>query len=269
MYNIDYFSYHKEPIVKIKTIGIYPLDDEGRAKYYSKDSFNYHYLRQTDPFVFKQILGMGSNNNQNEEKEEESDKIPTIPNIKKEAAITKDKKYEETKTQPNQDFIKNKINCSLKNNTISTNRNTNRLTLNQRYMNSINKKKKLKKLENLGIQSFSRSFKKNYLLTPKPLNEEKDLRKMLTINQNGHRRMIQSFDKNAHLSGLTMFKNRMGKTTPKLPLIMGGFNHDKSYTIKNIRADSKEMGERYNPYNFIPPHVNRTKRNYLGGLFHC
>ena len=30
---------------------------------------------------------------------------------------------------------------------------------------------------------------------------------------------------------------------------------------------NKEMGENYNPYNYIAPHVNRTKRNYVGRLF--
>ena len=46
MYDIDRFSYWNDPIVKIKRRGIYPLNDEGRALYYSKDSFVHHYLIQ-------------------------------------------------------------------------------------------------------------------------------------------------------------------------------------------------------------------------------
>ena len=87
-----------------------------------------------------------------------------------------------------------------------------------------------------------------------------------TFNENNNRKMTQSFDRNARTTGLTIFKKTIN---PKLPLIMGGFNHEKDSVIKHIRTGSKEMGENYNPYNFIVPHVNRTKRNYVGGLFHC
>ena len=80
--------------------------------------------------------------------------------------------------------------------------------------------------------------------------------------------MGQSFDKSARLTGLTVFKDRKPRVNLKLPLIMGGFNHENNNRIKMIRTGTKEMGENYNPYNFIAPHVNRTKRNYVGGLFH-
>ena len=32
-------------------------------------------------------------------------------------------------------------------------------------------------------------------------------------------------------------------------------------------GNSKEMGERYNPYSLIPPSKNRTGRNFVGDLF--
>ena len=38
MYNLDSFSYRKDPLVRIKRIGIYPLDDKGKTQYYSKSS---------------------------------------------------------------------------------------------------------------------------------------------------------------------------------------------------------------------------------------
>ena len=47
MYNLDSFSYRKDPLVRIKRIGIYPLDDKGKTQYYSKDSFVHHYLRRS------------------------------------------------------------------------------------------------------------------------------------------------------------------------------------------------------------------------------
>ena len=256
MYNLDYFSYSKEPIVKIKRIGIYPLDDEGRAKYFSKDSYTHHYLRKTDPSIFNKII-MNTINNEIEEEET----LKPINDQNNLNTISVQKAYEGLRTEPN------KINKSqnlLKNNTITSNPIRDRITLNKRYINNINKKKNLK-LNNLRYKSYS----KNNNIETGINNKEKNNIYNKTFNKKGNREMIQSLDKTAHLTGLTIFKNKMPRTNPELPLIMGGFNHEKNYVIKNIRSDSKEMGENYNPYNFIVPHVNRTKRNYVGGLFHC
>jgi hypothetical protein len=49
MYNLDSFSYRKDPAVRIKRIGIYPLDDQGKTQYFSKDSFVHHYLKRQIP----------------------------------------------------------------------------------------------------------------------------------------------------------------------------------------------------------------------------
>ena len=137
-------------------------------------------------------------------------------------------------------------------------------------MNNINKKKniKLKNIKDLRYKSYSKANKIKNLYTENEI-KEKDIDYNKTFNEKGIRKMAQSFDKGARLTGLRIFKNIKAKENPKLPLIMGGFNHRNSNIIKNIRSDSKEMGENYNPYNFIVPHVNRTKRNYVGGLFHC
>ena len=213
MYNIDYFSYWKEPIVKVKRIGIYPLDDEGRAKYYSKDSFTHHYLRQTDPSVFKQIVMNTDFNEPEDEKKLEA--INTEQNLN---TISMQKSYEE-----------------------------------------------LKKIDNLRYKSYNNS-NKNKTLYSETENNNNNLRR--TFLENRNRKMIQSFDKSARLTGLTIFKDRKPRVNPKLPLIMGGFNHENNNRIKMIRTGTKEMGENYNPYNFIVPHVNRTKRNFVGGLFH-
>ena len=247
MYNIDYFSYWKEPIVKIKRIGIYPLDDEGRTKYYSKDSFTHHYLRKTDPSVFNQII-MNTDNNELEE-EKTLNPIEKQENLN---TLSARKEYEGLKTEPNQI---DKGQNSFQNNTISSSTRNNRYILNR--INNINKVKNLK-LNNLHYKSHSKPFKIKNLYNK---NDHKIFRE--------NKKSTQSFDNKARLTGLPVIKNRMGRTNPKLPLIMGGFNHGNSYIIKNIRSDSKEMGENYNPYNFICPHVNRTKRNYVGGLFHC
>ena len=261
MIDIDFFTYRKEPIVKINHIGIYPLDDKGRAKYYSKDSYTHHFLHRTDPSVIEQniknkYINEDEENKINEETLKNQDNLNTLENKKT---------YEGLQTEPNQNYDNSKI--SLRNNnTISTSRNHE--TLNQKYLKNMNQKKKLKKI-NLKYQSHSKT-KTNHnitLDTEENKKEKEPLKLMKTFNNSGHRKLAQSFDKNARLTGLKSFK--MAKVNNKLPLIMGGFNHGKSYIIRNIRTGSKEMGENYNPYNFICPHVNRTKRNYVGGLFHC
>ena len=61
MYNIDIYSYWKKPFSETKKFNIYPLDDKGRRKYYSNQSHNVHYLKRTDPFVFKSIIGIDYN----------------------------------------------------------------------------------------------------------------------------------------------------------------------------------------------------------------
>ena len=51
------YTYSKKPSSREKKFTIHPLDDPGKQKYYSKNSHCYHYLKSTDPFVFKSILG--------------------------------------------------------------------------------------------------------------------------------------------------------------------------------------------------------------------
>ena len=254
MFNLDNFSYWKEPIVRIKRIGIYPLDDEGKEKYYSKDSFTHHYLRKIDPSFFKQIV-MNTDVNKAENEKNEN-KLEPVDNQQSLNTISSNKEYEGLKTEPNQDmsqnFLKNKK-------IISSSANKNKFTLNQRYINNMNKKKKLNTINNLKHKSYSNSKKNKTLYS---LTENK------AVVENTDRKITQSFDKSARLTGLTVFKDRKPRVNLKLPLIMGGFNHENNNKIQMIRTGTKEMGEHYNPYNFFAPHVNRTKRNYVGGLFH-
>ena len=58
MYNIDLYSYWKEPYTRTRKHTIHPLDDPGLEKYYSDQSHLVHYLKRTDPFVFKSIVGV-------------------------------------------------------------------------------------------------------------------------------------------------------------------------------------------------------------------
>ena len=58
MYNINLYSYWKKPFTRSKKCTIHPLDEPGKEKYYSDQSHVTHYLKRTDPFVFKSILGV-------------------------------------------------------------------------------------------------------------------------------------------------------------------------------------------------------------------
>jgi hypothetical protein len=58
MYNINLYSYWKKPFSRGKNFTIHPLDEPGKEKYYSDQSHCVHYLKRTDPFVFKSILGV-------------------------------------------------------------------------------------------------------------------------------------------------------------------------------------------------------------------
>ena len=78
MYNINLYSYWKKPFSRGKDFTIHPLDEPGKEKYFSSESHCTHYLRRTDPFVFKSILGTDYNTMVNLQKED----INTLNNIK-------------------------------------------------------------------------------------------------------------------------------------------------------------------------------------------
>ena len=78
MYNIDLYTYWKKSFSRGKNFSIHPLDEPGKEKYYSNQSHCYHYLKRTDPFVFKSILGVDYNTLIKQQKED----IQTLKNIK-------------------------------------------------------------------------------------------------------------------------------------------------------------------------------------------
>ena len=70
MYNINLYSYWKKPFSLGKNFSIRPLDEEGKEKYYSDQSHCRHYLKRTDPFVFKSIVGVDYNTLVQQQKED-------------------------------------------------------------------------------------------------------------------------------------------------------------------------------------------------------
>ena len=70
MYNIDLYTYTDKPFTQTKKFTIHPLDEPGKEKYYSDQSHCRHYLKRTDPFVFKSIIGMDYETLKNQQKED-------------------------------------------------------------------------------------------------------------------------------------------------------------------------------------------------------
>ena len=70
MYNIDLYTYWKKPFSLGKNFSIRPLDEEGKETYYSDQSHVRHYLKRTDPFVFKSIAGVDYNTLVRQQKED-------------------------------------------------------------------------------------------------------------------------------------------------------------------------------------------------------
>ena len=70
MYNIDLYTYWKKPFSLGKNFSIRPLDEEGKETYYSDKSHCRHYLKRTDPFVFKLIVGVDYNTLVRQQKED-------------------------------------------------------------------------------------------------------------------------------------------------------------------------------------------------------
>ena len=98
MYNIDLYTYWKKSFSRGKNFSIHPLDEPGKEKYYSNQSHCYHYLKRTDPFVFKSILGVDYNTLIRQQKED----IEMLKNIKS-------SKNKNTLTQSQQDNLERSI----------------------------------------------------------------------------------------------------------------------------------------------------------------
>ena len=86
MYNIDLYTYWKKPFTNGKNFSIRPLDEEGKETYYSDKSHVRHYLKRTDPFVFKSIVGVDYDTLVRQQKED----IQMLKNLKEKGFKPKD-----------------------------------------------------------------------------------------------------------------------------------------------------------------------------------
>ena len=129
MYNIDLYHYWQDPYARNKKFSIHPLNEPGKEKYYSNQSHVTHYLKRTDPFVFKSILGVDYDTLVQQQKNDLEQlntlKNPTNQNPEEEKKINENdyqkgnhiNQYEENKV--------NDINNINKNETVDVNNNNN------------------------------------------------------------------------------------------------------------------------------------------------
>ena len=348
MYNIDLYSYWKEPYTRTRKHTIHPLDEPGLEKYYSDQSHLVHYLHRTDPFVFKSIVGVDYETlvKQQEDKirEMNADKsLNTMKNLKIEKTQTIPKKtvqFEETKnfegnqnlnnentmtngihvtnfendTQGmmasqnnlNQQSQINYYNKSIRPNNIysedvmeldrpfdprnPTTRHffrpyrkpknfyetygydnmTSFKNNKERYQNDINNLKR-----NTRMMSAS-NYRHNYLdniNTERPMSTAfKSYNQRLATSMNKFTNTGISQEEAERIENGNLYKTLCNQTSVnfrskyKLPDVCKIANQRQVIRNHHI-GNSKEMGERYNPYSLIPPSKNRTGRNFVGDLF--
>ena len=163
MYNIDLYSYWKKPFARNTKFTIHPLDEPGKEKYFSDQSHCTHYLKRTDPFVFKSILGVDYETLVRQQKED----IALMNQLKSSSTINqKDlgKNNEIEKNQENEIQNGTHINRYEENENNELNKND---TLNNNYNNNINSYRSLRNHKssstaNIRPYNKERSFKDIY-----------------------------------------------------------------------------------------------------------
>ncbi len=336
MYNIDLYSYWKEPYTRTRKYTIHPLDEPGLEKYFSSESHVVHYLDRTDPFVFKSIVGVDYETlvKQQEEKirqinQEKLEKSGKKIEIETNNTIPmKTVKFEETKKNENDNFENNNLRESNYGNNIQNENNLNY----ESQMNYYNKSLRPNNIYSENVMERNRPFNPKNATTRhffRPYRKPKnfyetygyDNTTMLKNNKERYQNDINNLKRNTRMMSLqnynintdyniqrpmstvfNSYNNRLATSMNKF--IDSGISKEEAEKIENgnlnrnlfnqtsigfrskyklpdvckianqrqvIRnhhiGNSKEMGEKYNPYALIPPSKNRTGRNFVGDLF--
>jgi hypothetical protein len=336
MYNIDLYSYWKEPYTRTRKYTIHPLDEPGLEKYFSSESHVVHYLDRTDPFVFKSIVGVDYETlvKQQEEKirqinQEKLEKSGKKIEIETNNTIPmKTVKFEESKKNENDNFENNNLRESNYGNNIQNENNLNY----ESQMNYYNKSLRPNNIYSENVMERNRPFNPKNATTRhffRPYRKPKnfyetygyDNTTMLKNNKERYQNDINNLKRNTRMMSLQNFNintdyniqrpmstvfnsynNRLATSMNKF--IDSGISKEEAEKIENgnlnrnlfnqtsigfrskyklpdvckianqrqvIRnhhiGNSKEMGEKYNPYALIPPSKNRTGRNFVGDLF--
>ena len=139
MYNIDLYKYWQDPYSSDKKFTIHPLNDEGKEKYYSDQSHCTHYLKRSDPFVFKSIVGVDYDTLVRQQKHDIA-QLNSLKNTLNQNHIEENKINENETYQKNSQMEENKMNemnnvpqeLNNKNETVDMNKYDRKLTPNRR-----------------------------------------------------------------------------------------------------------------------------------------
>ena len=298
MYNINLYTYWKKPFTSGKNFSIRPLDEEGKETYYSDKSHVRHYLKRTDPFVFKSIVGVDYNTLVRQQKEDIHNP-PIVENAEKD--------IHKANNVPEEQNINTLNNPNIHNeeyNNISERQRMFKTYNSQTGFRPYNKKRDFKATYGYENKTRFKSNGEKYQYTINAMKKN-------TLNENDDFRPRRKYDgftvsecpvipqNRPNSASFDYFNNRINQTLNCLNKRDGErtamneeemknnlFNQTSTYFLKKhhlpdvvkiadsrqvIRRQkiglSKEMGEKYNPYSLIAPSKNRTGRNYVGDLF--
>ena len=260
MYNIDLYTYWKKPFLRSKNFSIHPLDKPGKEKYYSDQSHCVHYLKRTDPFVFKSILGVDYDTLVRQQKED----IALMNQIKQDSTINQqpNKNKEDGKNQENAYQTGTHINhfeenAKNENQTINNNYNKNNF-------NTINRS--------------LRNFKSSSTSNIRPYNKERDFKaiygydNITSFKSNGEKYLyaIENMKKSnmkkpalasKRYDGFTVFDAPIIEKDKKSSSLFQSYNDKMTQSLKCIDNTSgiKAMNEQEMRNNLF----NQTSQQFL------
>jgi hypothetical protein len=299
MYNIDLYTYWKKPFFHGKNFTIHPLDEPGKEKIYSDQSHYVHYLKRTDPFVFKSIMGCdyetlvknqladidtlkrlkergfntqaslnpdSSSPNQNNEISYGRHVNKYVTEVEEEK---NNKKFKNLENLENSTFYNTKVDNRIRS-TRNKIKNGNGYQPYQNYTSSGDnflfnfrneQRNRTRSLSKRKFNGLKGDFRPN--TAGISYAEKKFNPKIQTINSYELRYPIpdETLKESMFNSTSTNFKTRY-----RLPDVCKPQKPNMILTQQKIGL-SKEMGEKYNPFALYPPSKNRTGRNYVGDLF--
>ena len=260
MYNIDLYTYWKKPFLRSKNFSIHPLDEPGKEKYYSDQSHCVHYLKRTDPFVFKSILGVDYDTLVRQQKED----IALMNQIKQDSTINQqpNKNKEDGKNQENAYQTGTHIN-HFEENAKNENQTIN-INYNKNNFNTINRS--------------LRNFKSSSTSNIRPYNKERDFKaiygydNITSFKSNGEKYLyaIENMKKSnmkkptlasKRYDGFTVFDAPIIEKDKKSSSLFQSYNDKMTQSLKCIDNTSgiKAMNEQEMRNNLF----NQTSQEFL------
>ena len=260
MYNIDLYTYWKKPFLRSKNFSIHPLDEPGKEKYYSDQSHCVHYLKRTDPFVFKSILGVDYDTLVRQQKED----IALMNQIKQNSTI-------------NQQLNKNNEDGKNPENAYQTGTHINHFEENAKNENQTINKNYNKNNFNT-INRSLRNFKSSSTTNIRPYNKERDFKaiygydNITSFKSNGEKYLyaIENL-KNSNMKkptlackrydGFTVFDAPIIEKDKKSSSLFQSYNDKMTQSLKCIDNTSgiKAMNEQEMRDNLF----NQTSQQFL------